>query len=233
MGAARGRSHRNHRVHPVALSRSRRCRRHSRIEARSRAHHSFGLRRGLRLEARPLGAGLCSAGGMADRPDRRHGLFAARIDRRDDQAPSRAHPFAHRREPRRPPRRHGFPGRFQYGRLCFLGADGGQPGAGPCLRPLCRTPLSRAQPRDIHSFDAGGRLSRLRRAANGDRPRAAARRTRAEDRHGPAGVSHPQRAHQRHPHRDWPGDGRRRGIQAMPRGATAALAPVPERGGDF
>ena len=81
-----------------------------------------------------------------------HGLFAARVDDDDDQAPSRADRDARRR--RRATAtlaRHGFHGRFQHRRLCLLGADGRQPRAGACLRPLFRAALPRAGARPIHT----------------------------------------------------------------------------------
>ena len=68
------------------------------------------------------------------------------IDAVDHQAPSRAHPGARRRQPGRPARRPRLRGRFQHRRLCLLGADRGQPRAGPCLRPLLSCPTTVREP---------------------------------------------------------------------------------------
>ena len=82
------------------------------------------------------------------------------------------------RDPRRQVEGHGLHRRFQYGRLLFLGTDGGGARTGSRLGALPRPPLSRADPGGAHSSGAGRGFPRFWRPANGDRAGTALRRPR-------------------------------------------------------
>ena len=60
--------------------------------------------------------------------------------------------------------------RLQHRRLCELGTDGRQPRAGACDRPYLVPHVRALSARHPYQRSAGGRVSRLRRAAGGDRP---------------------------------------------------------------
>ena len=85
------------------------------------------------------------------------------------QAPSRAHLGEVLGRRARTPYGLRDAGRFQHRRLCLVGADGGQPRAGARHGTLSRAQRPPAHPRGLHQRYAGRRLSRLRRAAGGDR----------------------------------------------------------------
>ncbi len=79
--------------------------------------------------------------------------------------------------------------RLRHRRLCLVGADRGQPRADPRHRPVprCRTCAPGARPSSPTA--AGRRLSRLRRAAGGDRARGDDRRAGRPARHRPRSSS--------------------------------------------
>ena len=111
--------------------------------------------------------------------------------------------------------------RLQYRRLFFLGTDRRGARARARLGALSRSALSRADSRRAHTSGARGCLSRFRRAANGDRAGAALRRAGRPPRHGPPGISYPERAGRRDSHRHRPGSGRGSGNSRLLRSAAS------------
>ena len=192
--------------------------------ARKGAHRADRDRRRLRLQARHVGAAADRSGRAQDRPACGSRLHALGIDDVDHQASPGLDAGDDRRRRRGPRHRHGLHRRFQYRRLCELGADGDQPRAGPCIRPVSDAQLSRHRSRDPHQRADLRRLPRLRRAASDDHAGDAVRRTGRQARHRSAGLPPEERVARRLPDRDRPKARSRRRHRRLPRRAGAALA---------
>ena len=143
------------------------------LPLRGGPHRALGLRRRLRRQARRLGAADPRGRRLAHGAAGAHASTPAPRAWRLHQAPSGPHPA------RMPADAEGrftafeLRRRLQHRRLRLLGADGGEPRAGPRHRPLQRAARPQPHPRHLHQRPARRRLPRLRRAAGGDRQRGA------------------------------------------------------------
>ena len=185
------------------------------------------VRRRLRLQARPLGAALRRARGMASRPSRRHGLHAAGIHGDHHQAPSGAHAGrASAPTPGRPAYGHGFrrptstPAPMRPGGRRWPTACRSTPPA-PMSLPAYRA-RSRAVPHEPACPPAPSAASACRRP----RSRRSSCYDELADKLGidRAGVPHRQCAHCVRRHRHRPGAGRRASASRAWRRSRAALA---------
>ena len=167
------------------------------VEPSTGAHPADRLRRRLRRQARRFGAAAARGRGARDRQAGAHRLQPHRVHGLDHQAAPGAHLGEGLRRRGRPAHRLRVGGGFQHRRLCLLGADGREPRAGPRERALQGAECLEPQPRDLHQRHAGRRLSRLRRAAGGDRARDADGRSRRGARARPLADPPHQRARPR------------------------------------
>ena len=156
-------------LHAGALHGSRRDGARARRRAGEGAHQPDRVRRRIWRQARRLRAAAARGRGARNRQAGAHRLQPHRVDGIDHQAP----PFAHLGEGlgrrRGPACRLRVRRRLQHRRLFVVGADGGDPCADPCGRPL--SCAERLEPLARHPYqrDAGRGIPGLRRAAGGDR----------------------------------------------------------------
>ena len=156
------------RLHPDALHGPRRDRRVLGLAPEQVHIVPVGDRRRLRRQARHLGAAVARGGRLEDRPPVR--LVYERPE--SMLSSTKRHPAQMTRDARLRRRRPAdglrLQRRLRHRRLFVLGADGRQPRADPCHRPVPRAARARPDPRRPPTTRRR-RLSRLRRAAGGAR----------------------------------------------------------------